>query len=286
MPDSAGCSVRRTVTGRGGHDFPQYDDYRGGRLEAFEWRRPPWRGDLVLYLRGPHAVARQVRWSVYGECRPLEMPRESTDTWTHRLLVSEQSRHILEPFIELLSNVVSMPCEGPLDVAIALDFYKDPSSSEDPQEWANTEAGDLVSRAKYWRDDAAHASLAGKLSHVVARHPLLSKGDVVIAAPGHDSGSRSYSERLAESVAQRCGKPVVYPRARRVVRPAAKDREHQDVDLAGEFTMADDLDGQVALIIDDVCRRGDTLRAIAAATRDAGARRTVGLVGARTMRAR
>jgi hypothetical protein len=46
--------------------------------------------------------------------------------------------------------VLTLTAKPGLDAALALDFYKDPTSHEDPNKWKDTGAGAMVNVAKYY----------------------------------------------------------------------------------------------------------------------------------------
>jgi predicted amidophosphoribosyltransferase len=87
-------------------------------------------------------------------------------------------------------------------------------------------------------------------------------------------------------VAKKVDKPIVRPATASAERPAAKQREQGVVarSLDGEFSFSGEVAGHVLVIVDDVCRSGSTMTAIAKAARAGGAVSVLALVGAQTMR--
>jgi predicted amidophosphoribosyltransferase len=144
----------------------------------------------------------------------------------------------------------------------------------------------MVNMAKYYGHHEAFDDLVQALAHVITEHPMYAGADFIVAAPGHKGSTKSFGERLAEAVAEKTGKPVVRPATASAERPAAKEREQGAAarSLEGEFSFGADVAGRVLVIVDDVCRSGGTMTAIATAARAAGAVSVLGLVGAQTMR--
>src|ERR1035437_3079131 len=184
---------------------------------------------------------------------------------------------------ELLEKVVTIRPPSGVNIAIALDYYKDPDSDPDPMQWKNTKAGELVSRAKYKKAPGALDDLTRELVSVVRRHPLLSGCDAVLSIPGHDALNESFSGQLARAVAADLGIPFERTGARRVTRPEAKAIGESD-DLSNEFTVNSVVRGRPVLIVDDVLMSGRTMAAVANAARRAGAVAVCGLVGAKTLK--
>jgi predicted amidophosphoribosyltransferase len=144
----------------------------------------------------------------------------------------------------------------------------------------------MVNMAKYYGHPDAFNDLVDSLAHVITEHPMYAGADFIVAAPGHKNSVRSFGEQLAEAVAKKVAKPIVRPTTASTERPAAKEREQGAAarSLEGEFSFGNEVAGRVLVIVDDVCRSGGTMSAIAKAARDAGAVSVLGLVGAQTMR--
>ena len=95
----------------------------------------------------------------------------------------------LQTFLTLLSEICSLqPSFGDVDICLALDLYKVPPDDDDASSrWANTRAGDLVHRSKYWSapdGPRAFRQLTGELSTVIAHHPRLRDADCIVSIPG------------------------------------------------------------------------------------------------------
>jgi hypothetical protein len=261
-------------------------DSRGNRLHRYEVRQLRGTEERRIYLFGPAAVATQVEWVLQNQgCRSLELEDQQRREWTHRYRVDGPVSSDVRGMLDLLKEVLTLEAPTPINTALALDFYKDPDSNEDPMQWANTRAGNLVNLGKYQGSVRANKQLTGLLVDVIDRHPIFRAADLVISVPGSNSAVVGFGQQLATAVARDAGKTLVPARARSAVRPAAKNRDQgQIMDLTEEFIVGPEANGRVAIVVDDVYRSGGTMRAVALAARRAGAVGVLGLVGARTMR--
>ena len=193
----------------------------------------------------------------------------------------------LETFLTLLSEICSLqPSFGDVDICLALDLYKVPPDEDDASgRWANTPAGDLVHRSKYWTapdGPRAFRQLTGELSTVIAHHPRLRDADCIVSIPGRSSSALGHGERLANAVAMTTGKTFFRTQGLYGERPQAK---------AGEFKLTEELvavpaqfGGASVIVVDDVLMSGSSMRAVAARVRSAGGGSVYGLVGAKTLK--
>lgn len=183
---------------------------------------------------------------------------------------------------ELLKNVLTMGRLQHTTTALAFDWYKNPPTQE-AQYWSNTDAGELVYRAKYWSEGQdsrnARSSISTKFKAVIGLHPTLAAIPTVVTVPGSKADFNSFGERLARHVASVTAKEVVQTLSRSGAREPRKGGG--EVDLVGEFVMPNSLSGPV-LIIDDVFMSGASMDATALAARQAGATDVYGLAIAKT----
>jgi adenine/guanine phosphoribosyltransferase-like PRPP-binding protein len=264
-----------------------YRDSRGNRLEKAQTRKVQDTDHLRLYLCGPDEVATQLEWVLRRPgARRVALAAEHRAHWTHRIHVSGPLTPAAKTTIALLQRILTLTEKPPLDVAIALDFYKDPNSHDDPKQWKDTAAGSMVYAAKYWGNPEALDDLADALAKVIREHHLYAGADFVAAVPGHKSNLKSFGENLAQAVAQKVGKPLLRPATAHEEREAAKTREQGEGarNLDGEFVFDAQVAGRVVIVVDDVCRSGTTMAAMAKAAKGAGAVCVLGLAGAQTMR--
>lgn len=191
----------------------------------------------------------------------------------------------LRELIDLLTNVLVLPvADSGLDAAVALDWYKIADEDKPPMQWENTEVGQLVHEAKYYINDAtkrrlARSALVQRLADAVQRHPALNTVQYIVSVPGHLSDGTSTAEQIAADLALRTDKILV----RLAGRPRPARKGEQRPKLKGTFTTPITLDAP-CIIVDDVCRSGETLREAARAVKAAGAGRVYGLVAAKTRR--
>jgi hypothetical protein len=259
-----------------------FPDSRGNSLAKFEISRVTETGERRLYLCGPDEVADQIR--MFATCKPMRLSLDKSREWTHRLGFPGPVPERVKSVLELFKEVLVLRVGPPIDAAIALDFYKDPKSHEDPMQWSNTYAGSLIHQGKYYGNTEAFEELATRLADVIERHPTYAAADYVLSIPGHDQTRSSFGERLARRVAELTGKPLVAAKAVHLQRPAAKARQAGDPALADEFEVPDEVAGRVVIAVDDVWGHGDTMGAISAKAKAAGVAGFLGLVGARRMR--
>jgi hypothetical protein len=215
-------------------------------------------------------------------------------TWTHALISPrpEPSASVVT-LLGLLGDVISLPELEFVDFAMALDWYKIPEEGVDPRLWANTPDAELVREGKYLNpynaelQAKAGLALVERLCGVISRHTVLQRCTVVLDIPGHDASRVSFGSRLAHTVAIRHGWPFIKVRSRLPFRPPAKNREPSNqVHITPEqLIVPDQVNGHAALIVDDVFRTGQSMRAVGAAARRLGAGKIFGLCCVRTMRA-
>jgi hypothetical protein len=271
-----------------------YSDPRGSRLES--WTLTGAQGGTILWLRGPAEAARQVQAAApWYQSLPLS-PDAIVQGWTHSFLEPQPlagppsvSRHV-QQLLTLLQEIVSVPSSPAVDFSLALDWYKKPEG-EDPYRWPNTAVGELVSSGKYrYRlqpepQAMAGIALADRLCDAISRHPLLQGASTILDVPGHDTRRVSFGSRLAATVAGRMGVAMSRVGARSEFRPESKNLGGaQQALLEDEFMVAEVVQGQSVLIVDDVIRSGTSMAAVGKAARASGARQVLGICAVRTMR--
>lgn len=238
-------------------------------------------GRRRLHLLCRNEIAVQVERAI-GAALGGRLPVRAADQgeWTHRYPLTRPLTEDEVGFLELLGHVLTVRIGPPVVVAIALDWYKDPQSNEDPNLWADTHVGELVHEAKY-SGSVPHAQrLVAELAQVLAQHPDLSRAEVVVSVPSHSPGH--FSERLAKAVANVRKLPL----AELTDNTAAQVKDTPaDERPAREFAIdAARVKGRSVVLIDDVCRTGESLRTAAAFLKSVGASSVSALVAVRTMR--
>lgn len=189
--------------------------------------------------------------------------------------------------IGLLTEALVLPTgrDARLDLAMALDWYKVLDPAVPSSDWANTELGDLMYKAKYWvsspsiRRAAAH-ELIDLLSAAVQRHPAYRDAAAVVSVPGSKGDGNSIGEYIASGVAEQIGKDLVT--ATGPAREPRKGGGGAAGGLDGQFALPTTIEG-ACIVVDDVYRSGVTMRATALAARQAGATAVFGLAAAKTI---
>jgi hypothetical protein len=269
---------------------PFRSDSRANRLESWTITREGSAGHF-LWLRTADAVVAQLRRLAPGYS-PCQLRSNPLVTWTHVFWSPGALRLDVAELLAVLSVTLTLRCPVVLDFVLALDWYKTPADGVPATSWPNTETGELVSRGKYrYKTDGDHQAKVGlllmqKMSVVIQGHPLLRKADVVLDVPGHDAERVSFGSRMAAKVARDFKVPKVRVKARDTFRAEAKsvDPLHRANILAGQFSIARDLHGHTALIVDDVFQSGASMAETARAARAAGANRVLGICAVRTLR--
>jgi len=265
-------------------------DRRGNSLERHLFEVAADRRSHRLLLRASAEIAGQFQRIAGGGYRPASFARSASAGWTHCLQAPGLPAPTTRELADLLSEVITLPSMESVDFAIAMDWYKIPADGVDAREWRNTPDGERVHVGKYWTTSPearaeAGRSLVRRLVKVVGRHPLLASADVVVAVPGHDRTYLSFGEQIAASVSGALGLPLVKVTTPHEFRPPAKDLPAGGSNAVWSgFSVADNLSGATALIVDDVLHTGGTMSAVGSAVMRVSASRACGLVAVRTMR--
>ncbi|MBV9031324.1 MAG: hypothetical protein JO364_13690 [Pseudonocardiales bacterium] len=266
---------------------PFRSDSRANRLESWTTTHDSSAGHS-LSLRTADAVVAQLL-----ELAPDYSLRQlPPNIWTHVLWSPGALRPDVAELLAVLGTTLTLSCPVTLDFVLALDWYKQPVEGVSATSWPNTEIGELVHLGKYRykaegdRQTKVGLLLMRKMSAVIRGHPLLRKADIVLDVPGHDIERVSFGSRMAATVARDFEIPRIRVNARDKFRAEAKsmDPSERARVLAGQFGIADDLQGQTVLIVDDVFHSGAGMGETARAARDAGANRVLGICAVRTRR--
>lgn len=260
------------------------------RIEAVLYTQPsetgpPWKRS---YLKTARLPLRHVDHCFGGHFEQLSpVPASRAEDYDNCLHWPGGFPSGAKELISLLQTALVLPTghDGRLDLAMALDWYKVLDPAVAPTEWANTEAGDLVNKAKYWVSSpsirrAAADRLIELLSAAVGRHPAYRDASSVVSVPGSKGDGNSIGEYIASHVAQQTGKELVMTTG-----PAREPRKGGGGTacvLDGQFTLPTMIEG-ACIIVDDVYRSGITMRATALAARGAGATAVYGLSAAKTI---
>jgi hypothetical protein len=269
---------------------PFRSDSRANRVESWTTTHDRGAGHL-LWLRTANAVVAQLLTLAPDySARPL--PSDSLSTWTHVFRSTGALRRDVTELLAVLGTTLTLSCPATLDFVLALDWYKEPVDGVPATSWPNTETGELVHLGKYrYRADGDRQTEVGRLlmqkvSAVIQGHPLLRNSDVVLDVPGHDTERVSFGSRMAATVARDFKLPKIRVKARDKFRAEAKslDPSQRMKVLTGQFSIANDLQGQTGLIVDDVFHSGASMGETARAARAAGASQVFGICAVRTRR--
>jgi pyrimidine operon attenuation protein/uracil phosphoribosyltransferase len=265
-------------------------DRRGNRLERYSFQVAADRRRHRLLLCASAEIAGQFR-NMAPAIPGYELTGSLTPPgWTHCLEAPGMPDESARELADLLSDVITLPRLDNVEFAIARDWYKIPADGVPAEDWNNTADGQRVSVGKYWTNSPAAMAEAGRvlvrrLLAVIERHPVMRSAHVTVATPGHDRTYLSFGERIAASLSNALGLPLVNVKTPHEFRPPAKELAGTGNDAVwGEFAVHEELTGTTAVIVDDVFRTGTTMSAVAAAVKAAGAARACGLVAVRTMR--
>lgn len=238
-------------------------------------------GPQFLYVESTSNVARQFTSLPTPGRKNTDIP-PNLRTYDYRFDWDMSVPNTVVACAELLKQVLTMGRLQHTTTALALDWYKNPPTEQEPF-WSNTAAGELVYRAKYWSEgqDArnARSDISTKMKAVIELHPTLAAIPTVVTVPGSKADFNSFGERLARHIASVTAKEVVQTLTRSGAREPRKGGG--EVALTGEFVMPNSLSGPV-LIIDDVFMSGTSMDATALAARQAGATDVYGLAIAKT----
>jgi predicted amidophosphoribosyltransferase len=270
---------------------PFRSDSRANRLESWTTINDSSAGHF-LSLRTADAVVAQLL-KLVPDYSPRQLPPNPLVTWTHVFWSPSALRPDVAELLAVLGTTLTLSCPVTLDFVLALDWYKQPVDGVSATSWPNTEIGELVHLGKYrHKTDGDRQAKVGlllmqKVSAVIQGHPLLlRKADIVLDVPGHDIERVFFGSRMAATVARDFEIPRIRVKARNKFRAEVKslDLSQRAEVLAGQFSIADDLQGQTVLIVDDVFHSGSSMGEAARAARDAGANRVFGICAVRTRR--
>ncbi|MFI5712928.1 hypothetical protein [Kribbella sp. NPDC051620] len=217
----------------------------------------------------------------------MAVPTELRTEYSHAFLFQEGLYAEAESFINLLMEVRILRQIPQIDHALVLDWYKIPPP-DNSDRWPNTPAGELVYRAKYYKDSSAVAraqarrELVDKMVSVIQRHPLLSGASAIVTVPGHNADGQSFGEQLAKVISQRTLQPFALTTCPSGPRSQRKEVQNPD-DPPPVFAVPYLLEGSV-VIVDDVIRSGKSIQGVAIAARKAGAARVFAFGAVKTMR--
>jgi len=216
-------------------------------------------------------------------CYVASLTEKSSKTYTHAIAFRHGVPPEIEELAELLSTVLTLTPVRGIDLAISLDWHKQPGENDD---LINTEMGRSIQYTKYATYPNGSSSrrewakLVSAMSKFVLEHPEYVEAGAITAPPGHLSNGNSYGEKLAKAIARETQIPYLPMTANGERLPQKESSVIPD--LTDEFEMEMSVEGTI-LIIDDVFHTGSTLAGAAAAVRRAGASKVLSLTATRTL---
>jgi hypothetical protein len=254
------------------------------RIEAYQPTRSKDPNDTWqrLYLQSGEIPIQHLLHCFPEHFDEIDVRGERVRQFNHCLHWHDRIPVAAKKLVTLLTNTLALPAQDKAcDLSLAIDWYKNPL---DDGEWENTEVGEIIYRAKYFRKTptimmAAQAQLAGRLADVAGQHLALDAAPYLVSVPGSKGDGMSAGERIAATVADLTGKQLV-----KTIGPPRPERKgDQSCSVKGLFKIPALLDGS-CIILDDVSRSYDTLREVGLLAKNAGATSVYALVGAKTRR--
>lgn len=257
-------------------------DTRGGKITNSEIR--PLTGvDQALLLRCDDWIAEQIDIIGGSACSRATLSDETKRTFNHGFRFSGPVPPEVRAAVAALTDALSMPAPPNVDVAVSLDWYKQP---DDDGEIVNTTAGNWITWTKHAlypngsNSRKARREMVAALVEFIQTHPLYANATAIVTAPGHKADGRGFGEILAREVASKVGIPYVESISPGGERPQQKETPQ---DLSDAFVVQGALNG-VVIALDDVYHTGQSASAVALAARRAGAANVISLTVARTIR--
>jgi hypothetical protein len=257
-----------------------YQDSRANRLDAVEIRST---GQVLeCVCRGPSVAASQIGVALQGfGAVALDHADGLGSTWTHAWSLERAPTAEIVDRLASMKDVLYLRVRPPVELAIALGWYT--RVAEDDAGFEHTAVGSTLRAAKYHSVTEAFTDLVQDLSGVLKQHPAFMPVTNLISVPGSSPASR-FSVLLAHAVGDMTGLPVVDAMriGQSTPRKGSTDDDASD-DLAESFQIDVPLEQATVCIVDDVFRKGVTMRGVAHAAVAAGAGHSLGLVAARTL---
>jgi hypothetical protein len=257
-----------------------FTDSRGNRLREGILYKSASSDEFYICLHGCLDVAKQVELLLGPDGRPIDPHRvDASPNFDSAFRYSGPRRSDVDQLVDVLKHVLTLRQVPELDVALALDFYKE---ADEYGELVNTKAGALIRTLKYYTSNPAARTRAGSdlvgwMCDIIQRHPLLARADRLVVVPSTNS---NISEWIGARLSAVCGKPHIV--AVETTGSTAEDKAGDET--SKQYRVDADLTGEEVIVVDDVYWKGRALRGVGSACRVAGAERVYGLVGARNLR--
>lgn len=188
----------------------------------------------------------------------------------------------LSGFLDLLKSTIFVDLTPEVDECYALGPY----TVFEENESERGEIGELVNRAKYWREDAVVDHLGQRISSFVEQHPSLSKVQALAVPPKSDSNTPNLARSWAMQLRAGHDWDVISVVKTRETEPQ-KTLGEEDTERDAALRVLDSVrvdqvkPGTRILILDDTIRSGGTIKELARALRAVGAGSIYGLAVAK-----
>ncbi len=176
------------------------------------------------------------------------------------------------------------PLAGPWHCGWALDFH----SSFNGSDWNRSGIGELTFRLKYQGDLSVLSSLADYAVLLIKEHKELGRVDYILPIPPSKQREVDPVNAFSVELANRIGIPVqsilIKMRAtqpQKEMKTLAQKRDN----IAGAFSLSEDVKGKRFLVIDDLFNSGATLEEVTHLLMQSGAQRVCILTLTRTIHA-
>ena len=155
------------------------------------------------------------------------------------------------------------------EISVCLGFHQDVQNDLPSNEWARTEVGELVRKAKYDRNEAAVSECCRRVVGYVARHPVLCRLTGVAAMPG----SSRLPARMARAIQDEFDVPLVGLQRIKQVKQAKNMElsDNPDANQRDSMLATPPSDPSLIVVVDDLMGQGSTVREASRALRAAGA---------------
>ena len=159
------------------------------------------------------------------------------------------------------------------------------ATAASPEEWEYTETGNLVYRAKYWRENSAEVALTKRVTDFCLSHPIIAQAAVVCAVPpstGHSGPDLPAT--WASALGSRLSADVIELERTRAVskQKEISELEKRKTNQSLSMQCGEELHGRTVLVLDDIYTQGDTMSEAARALYAASASRVIGLCAVKT----
>ncbi len=181
-------------------------------------------------------------------------------------------------FFDLLKHRVIIDLSPELDECYALGPY----SLFEGERRSTSSWGNAVNQAKYWRNSSASSYCLTRIEDFIEGHLPIRTVNAIISAPKSDPGTPDLVGKWAQEIARNRGWRRISSYKTRVTGPQKDWNEGEnETDLTNRIAhsvgVSEITGGERVLILDDTIRSGGTLKEIARALREAGAREVYGL---------